>query len=61
MEQKWIIIKMQFRDNKNINYIEDLAVCDQDKNLIVFNTIEDAFLYQEDNFIDGICTELPLY
>ena len=64
--QKFIILLMQEADERlyhppiYITDIDQIAVCDENENLILFDTIEDADLFREELGIDGQIIELPM-
>jgi hypothetical protein len=62
----WIIIKTQKKiDLANNFYIttdlSELAVCNGYGILVLFDTLDQAANYREENSIDGQCYELPVY
>lgn len=63
--EKWIILKMQdvnvLVPKNPITDVEDIAACDDDGVLLIFNSLDEASYYQEDHAISGQCIELPLY
>ncbi len=63
--QKWIILKMmhtkEFNPNVELTMLEQIAECDDDGKLMVFNSLDDAYAWKEGDEIDGRCVELPLY
>lgn len=61
---KWIIL--QFVHQKDIEEgiyeLDEVATCHPfNNNLMVFDSIEEAELYQDDHGIDGLKVELPVY
>ena len=63
--EKWIILKtqdVQMLVPKNpITDVEDIAECDWEGVLMLFDSLAEASQYQEENIINGQCIELPLY
>ena len=63
--EKWIILKTQdiktLVPKNPITDVEDIAECDWDGVLMLFNSLNEASAYQEENAINGQCIELPLY
>lgn len=65
MTEKWIILIMQDENvlvPKNpITDVEDIAACNDDGVLLIFNSLDSAHEYQNEHCINGRCVELPLY
>ena len=65
MNEKWIILTMQDENilvPKNpITEVEDIAACDDDGILLIFDSLDLARDYQDDKCINGRCVELPIY
>jgi hypothetical protein len=60
--EKWIILEIDAeRLNEPITHLFQIAVCNDAGELMVFNSLEDASQYQEDEGICGKCVELPLF
>ncbi len=64
--EKWIILIAQepneelYQPPFYLSDVEDLAVCDDDGNLMWFNSLEEANNYQEENTISGQCVQVPM-
>lgn len=62
--QKWIILKMlrPVEFQLVINNLNTIAVCQPKSSmLMVFNSLDEAAAYQEDQGISGQCVELPIW
>lgn len=61
--EKYIILTMQKIQwlTKHIVDVDSIAACNEDGELLIFDSFEDAAAYQEDNSIDGRLVELPIY
>ena len=44
-----------------ITEVDDIAACDRDNVLIIFNSFDEAADHQDDEGINGQIVELPLY
>lgn len=62
--EKWIILHMQFSHRLEkflLSEISEIAATDEEDNLMVFNSLNEASDYQEKHGISGQCISLPLY
>jgi hypothetical protein len=62
--EKWIILIMQhvnYLHDIPLTLIEEIAVCNDDGELMMFDTMDEAFDYQDLHTIDGQVIELPIY
>jgi len=62
---KWIILIMQ-ENNKELfeppfRELVDIVVVDEEENLMLFNSLDEASKYQDEHCIDGRCVQLPIY
>lgn len=44
-----------------ITDVEDIAACNDDGVLLIFNSLDSAHEYQNEHCINGRCVEFPLY
>ena len=65
--EKWIILIAQEPNEKlyhppfSLEDLEDLAVVNDNGELMFFNSLDEASEYQEENTISGQCVQLPMF
>lgn len=60
---KWIILfeNDPGRFDSPVFDVEDIAICNRQGDLLVFDSLDEAHAYQEDHCISGQCVKLPTF
>jgi len=56
-----IILIMQEKDFTQIDFVDDLCVCNIEGSVMIFPDLESAVSYRDEHTIDGKVVELPVY
>lgn len=60
--ERWIIFLMlEDGEPENSQYISDIIVTNEDGTMMIFDSLDEASIYQEEHDISGECFELPCY